>query len=183
MREHLCGAPIFMSQDASAHHGVRQEVSALYRDHHTWLRTWLRRKLGDAHHAADLAHDIFLRLLLRDEPVAAQEPRAFLTTAAKHALLNHYRRQRLEQAYLEALAQAPAVMAMSPEERALLLEALDEIDRMLDQLPAPVRQAFLMAQLEGMPQLEIAAALGVSLSTVKRYIVQAGMQCYFAVHG
>lgn len=30
-----------MSQDASAHYGVRQEVSAFYRDHYSWLRAWL----------------------------------------------------------------------------------------------------------------------------------------------
>lgn len=157
------------------------EVTTLYTDHHGWLLGWLRRRLGDAHQAADLAHDTFVRLLARDEPVQAREPRAFLTTVAQRVLFNHYRRQQLERAYLEALAQSPQAFAMSPEERALLLEALDEIDRLLDGLPAPVRRAFLLSQLDGMPQVEIAATLGVSLTTVKRYIVQAGVQCYFAV--
>jgi RNA polymerase sigma-70 factor (ECF subfamily) len=113
--------------------------------------------------------------------VQAREPRAFLTTVAQRVLANHYRRQQLERAYLEALAQAPQSAALSPEERALLLEALDEIDRMLDGLPAPVRRAFLMAQLDGMKQADIARALGLSLTTVKRYLVQAGMHCFFAV--
>ncbi len=159
---------------------LHHEITVLYADHHGWLQSWLRRRLGDAHQAADLAHDTFLRLLTRDEPVQAREPRAFLTTVAQRVLFNHYRRQQLERAYLEALAQAPQALAMSPEERALLLEALDEIDRLLDGLPAPVRRAFLLSQLDGMPQAEIAATLGVSLTTVKRYIVQAGVQCYFA---
>lgn len=172
-----------MSTDAAALDCVRQEVSTLYVDHHSWLHAWLRRRLGDAHQAADLAHDVFVRLLAREAPIVAVEPRAFLTTAAKYALSNHYRRQQLEQAYLAALAQAPQALALSPEERALLLETLDEIDRTLDSLPAPVRRAFLMSQLEGVPQLDIAQALGVSLATVKRYIVQAGVQCYFAAHG
>ena len=156
-------------------------VESLYLAHHGWLQGWLRKKLGDVHQAADLAHDTFVRLLARDEPVQAREPRAFLTTVAQRVLANHYRRQQLERAYLEALAQAPQSFAISPEERALLLEALDEIDRMLDGLPAPVRRAFLMAQLDGMKQADIARELGLSLTTVKRYLVQAGMHCYFAV--
>jgi RNA polymerase sigma-70 factor (ECF subfamily) len=160
---------------------LAQEVRTLYCEHHGWLHGWLRRRLGDAHQAADLAHDTFLRLLARDEPVQAREPRAFLTTVAQRVLFNHYRRQQLERAYLEALAQMPQAFSMSPEERALLLEALDEIDRRLDGLPAPVRRAFLLSQLDGMPQTEIAATLGISLTTVKRYIVQAGVQCYFAL--
>jgi RNA polymerase sigma-70 factor (ECF subfamily) len=165
----------------AAPNALHREVSALYCDHHGWLQGWLRKRLGDVHQAADLAQDTFMRLLAREEPVQAREPRAFLTTVAQRVLANHYRRQQLERAYLEALAQAPQAHALSPEERALLLEALDQIDQMLDGLAAPVRRAFLMAQLDGMKQAEIAAELGVSLTTVKRYLVQAGMQCYFAI--
>lgn len=157
------------------------EVATLYTDHHRWLQGWLCKKLGDMHQAADLAQDTFVRLLGREEPLQVREPRALLTTVAQRVLANHYRRQQLERAYLEALAQAPQAVALSPEERTLLLEALDEIDRLLDGLPAPVRRAFLMAQLDGMKQAEIASELGVSLTTVKRYLVQAGMCCYFAV--
>lgn len=59
-----------MSAIASSH-----PVAELYTDHHTWLHGWLRRKLGCSHRAADLAHDTFLRLLNRQEPVAIQEDR------------------------------------------------------------------------------------------------------------
>ena len=38
-----------------------------------------------------------------------------------------------------------------------------------------------MAQLDGMKQADIARELGLSLTTIKRYLVQAGMHCYFAV--
>ena len=166
---------------AASEFPAHPQIESLYSDHHGWLRGWLGKKLGDMHQGADLAHHTFVRLLAKQEAVAIQEPRAFLTTVAQRVLANHWRRQQLERAYLEALAQAPQAAALSPEERALLLEALDEIDRLLDGLPAPVRRAFLMAQLDGMKQADIARALGVSLTTVKRYLVQAGMRCYFAV--
>jgi RNA polymerase sigma-70 factor (ECF subfamily) len=165
----------------AAETALHREVSTLYTDHHGWLQGWLRKKLGDVHQAADLAQDTFMRLLARDEPVQAREPRAFLTTVAQRVLANHYRRQQLERAYLEALAQAPQSFAISPEERALLLEARAEIARQLAGRPAPVRRAFLLAQLDGMKQADIARALGLSLTTVKRYLVQAGMHCFFAV--
>ncbi|MCW0038470.1 RNA polymerase subunit sigma, partial [Acinetobacter baumannii] len=100
----------------AAETSLHREVATLYTDHHGWLQGWLRKKLGDVHQAADLAHDTFVRLLARDEPVQAREPRAFLTTVAQRVLANHYRRQQLERAYLEALAQAPQSFAISPEE-------------------------------------------------------------------
>ena len=71
--------------------------------------------------------------------------------------------------------------AASPEERAMLLETLFEIDRLLSGLPTAVKRAFLLSQLDGMEQADIAAQLRVSVTTVKRYLVRAATQCYFAV--
>lgn len=153
----------------------------LYVDHHGWLHNWLRRRLGCSHRAHDLAHDTFLRLLTREVPVAIDEPRAFLTVVARRVLSNHRRREQLERAYLDALAQLPEASAPSAEERALLFETLVQIDRLLDGLPAPVRKAFLLAQLDGLSHAEIAAELDISISTVKRHLLRAGAQCYFAL--
>ncbi|MBC3916200.1 sigma-70 family RNA polymerase sigma factor [Undibacterium sp. CY18W] len=158
-----------------------QQVGALYSDHHGWLYGWLRQKLGCSHRAADLAQDTFLRLLAREEQLALHEPRAFLTTVAQRVLANHWRREQIERAYLEALAHAPQAFAPSPEERAILLETLIEIDRLLAGLPAQAKRAFLLAQLDGMSQAEIAVELDISISTVKRHLVRAGTQCYFAL--
>ena len=159
--------------------GVHQEVGGLYRDHHRWLQGWLRHKLGNAFDAADVAHDTFMRLLNREEAVAAREPRAFLTTVAKGVLGNLYRRRDLEAAYLETLASLPTQCAPDPEAQAMLLEALLDIDRRLDGLAPPVRRAFLLSQLDGMAQAAIALELNVSLATVQRYLVKAMHQCYF----
>lgn len=158
---------------------VGQQVEVLYSEHHDWLRRWLGKKLGNVQQAADLAHDTFMRLLVREEALVLQEPRAFLTTVAQRVLANHWRRQALERAYLDALEQMPQAVAASAEERATLLEILFEIDRRLDCLPLPVKRAFLMSQLDGLGHARIGEVLGVSVTTVKRYLVRAALQCYF----
>lgn len=156
-------------------------VAALYSDHHSWLKGWLHRRVGNADQAADLAHDTFIRLLSSDRvPVALDEPRAFLTTVAQRLVSNHWRREKLEKAYLEALAQVPNKTAWSPEARAIMLETLVELDRLLDGLPATVRRAFLLSQLDGQTHAQVAQALDISIPTVKRYIVKALQRCYFA---
>lgn len=68
----------------------------------------------------------------------------------------------------------------SLEEQAILLQTLQELDRLMDGLEVPVRQAFLWFQLDGMRHSEIAEQLGVSVTTVKRYIIKAGLQCCFS---
>jgi RNA polymerase sigma factor (sigma-70 family) len=156
----------------------------MYADHHGWLVGWLRRKLNGADHAADLAQDTFLRVLCQHRQPgqpALREPRAYLTTVARHVLINHVRRQSLEQAYLDVLALMPPAMAPSPESRLATLETLHEIDRMLDGLPDKVREAFLLSQLEGLAYADIGARLGVTVRTVKRYMAAAFEQCILLV--
>jgi RNA polymerase sigma-70 factor (ECF subfamily) len=156
-------------------------VETLYSDHHSWLKGWLHRRLGNAEQAADLAHDTFIRLLSSERvPVVLDEPRAFLTTVAQRIVSNYWRREKLEKAYLEALAELPRETAASPENRAIVLEALSELDLLLDGLPGIVRRAFLLSQLDGQTHAHVARGLGISIPTVKRYIVKALQRCYFA---
>jgi len=156
-------------------------VEVLYHAHHNWLNAWLRRKLGCPHSAADLAQDTFMRVLSARETPTIIEPRAFLTTIAKRVLFNHYRRQDLERAYHEALAQIPERLAPSEEDRAIILQTLTELDQLLDGLPRPVKRAFLLAQVDGLSYGDIARELGISLATVKRHLNKAAMRCYFAL--
>ncbi|MBD9516118.1 sigma-70 family RNA polymerase sigma factor [Pseudomonas sp. PDM22] len=152
-------------------------VSELYQHHHGWLQGWLRRRLGCHEQAADLAQDTFTRLLGSRRVLDAREPRAYLTTVAKGLMINWFQRQSLERAYLEALANLPEELAPSPEQRYLVLETLHEVDALLARLPEPVRQAFLLAQVEGLKYEAIAERLGVSLGSVKRYMQQAFRHC------
>ena len=156
-------------------------VEVLYNDHHHWLTGWLRRKLGCPESAADLAQDTFVRVLTARETPTLVEPRAFLTTVAKRVLFNFYRRQDLERAYLDALAQMPEHVAPSEEERAIILQTLLELDQLLDGLPTQVKRAFLLAQLDGLTYAQIGAELGISIATVKRHLSKALLRCYFAL--
>ncbi|AHV94127.1 RNA polymerase sigma factor, sigma-70 family protein [Bordetella holmesii 30539] len=137
----------------------------------------MRRQLGNSFEAADLAHDVFVRLLGRPT-IETREPRAYLSTIARGLLVDHWRRRELERAWLEVLANTPQELAPSPESRMLVLEALIKIDQMLDSLKPKVRQAFLWAQLDGMRCPQIAERLGVSLATAERYVAAGLRQCY-----
>lgn len=153
------------------------DLTQLYSQQHQWLKNWLRLRLNCSHSAADLAQDTFLRLLAKPEPVQIQAPRSFLAKVAQSVLSNHYRRQKLERAYLEALQHVPAHVVPDLETQAILLETLMQLDAVLERLERPVRQAFLWWQLDGLGHEQIAERLQVSVTTVKRYIVKAGAQC------
>ncbi|MEG3002801.1 MAG: sigma-70 family RNA polymerase sigma factor [Comamonas sp.] len=148
-------------------------VHTLYIDHHAWLHGWLLRKLGNTHQAADLAQDTFVRVIVGEQAQAIREPRAYLTTLAQRVLYNFWRRRELEQAWLDALAALPEATALSPEDYALVREAVEALDQWLDGLPPKVRQVFLMRRLDDMKHAEIAQAMQLSITTVERYMKQA----------
>ncbi len=174
-REPLGRPALKTASDTSHDHGP---LEAMYLSHGHWLTAWLRKRMVDRHEAADLVQDTFARLCSRARDLELlSEPRAYLTVVAKRLLINRYQRQALEQAYLSSLREKPESYAPSPEERAVVLETLLELDRMLDGLPAKVRRAFLLSQLDGMSYAQIAESLNVSVRTVTRYMSDAYAQC------
>lgn len=166
---------------SAAEFDAQQEVCALYSDHHGWLFGWLRKYTGNAFDAADLAQDTFLSVITAGSAGEIREPRPFLVTIARRLMAHRHRRQLLETSYLEMLAALPEERAPSPEAQLLALEALQQVDRALDGLPARVREAFLLAHLEELSYAEIARRLAVSASSVKQYLARANRQCLFAL--
>ena len=161
-------------------------LHALYSHHHGWLQSWLRRRLGCADDAADLAQDTFVRLLARPTaiaPDAMREPRAYLTTVARGLLVDFWRRGELERAYLADLALQPEVLQPSPEERLAAVQMLHAVDALLQGLTPKTRAAWLMNRLDGLTHAEIAEQLQVSVPRVRQYLAQGIRQCYVALYG
>ncbi len=158
---------------------LQREVGMLYRAHHNWLYNWLRGKLGNTCDAADLAHDTFVRVMIgqKKQLFTGDTPRAFLTHIAKGLVVDHWRRQDVERAFLDTIAHLPEPEAPSPEARMLILEALLRIDAMLRSMPAQTRNIFLLAQLDGLHYQDIADRLDMSLITVKRHMRTAFIAC------
>ena len=153
-------------------------IPALYHEHRPWLQRWLRAKLGCPDHAADLVQDTFLRLLVRPREVSAkQNPGGYLRAIARGLLIDHLRRRELERAWLETLAALPEEAAPSPEDQVIVLDTLCRLAAVLDQLPDKPRRAFVLAQVHGQPQEEIATELGVSARMVRKYLAQAMLAC------
>ncbi|ARN18718.1 sigma-70 family RNA polymerase sigma factor [Piscinibacter gummiphilus] len=160
----------------------QQQLHALYDNHHAWLLGWLRRKLGSAQDAADLAQDTFVRIASRtsraDDLPGLREPRAFLTTIARALVVDFFRRADLERAYLAALATLPEALQPSPQDRLEALQMLEAVGRLLESMTPKTRTAWLLSRLDGLSHAEIAGELGVSVPRVRQYLASAARQAY-----
>ncbi|RFC36836.1 MAG: RNA polymerase sigma-70 factor, ECF subfamily [Candidatus Nitrotoga sp. SPKER] len=158
---------------------VAQQIQVLYTDHHGWLHGWLRRKLGNACDAADVAHDTFLRVMVsrRLPSHLGDEPRALLTHIAKGLVIDHWRRQDVEHAYLGALTHLSEPEVPAPETRQLIIEALIRIDAMLASLSSRTREIFLLAQIDELTLEQISERTRTPVITVRRHIHKALVAC------
>lgn len=153
-------------------------LEVLYLDHHNWLQGWLRRRLGNACDAADLAQDAFVRLLATPKRFdTLPQARVYLRALANGLCIDLWRRREIEQAWLQTLAALPEVESPSIEHQAIVLQALQELDSMLGNLPARVASAFVMAVGCEMTDKEVAEKLGVSTRMVRKYVAKAMLHC------
>lgn len=156
-------------------------IDHMYQEHHSWLSVFIKRRLGCPDTTADLVQDTYLRLLTKGKLPEYKDSRKYLTHIAKGLVIDLYRRRRVEAAYLELIEQEPTPVSGSPEEHSIVVEALVEIDTLLQKLPLKARQALLMRQLEGKSYKVIALELGVSVSSVEKYVAKALQGCMLAV--
>lgn len=152
-------------------------LESLYQEHHGWLQGWLRQRLNNRDDAADLAQDTFVRVLLARSADTLRQPRQYLATVARGMVIDLYRRRSLEQAWLEVLASQPEEYEPSAQTRAIVLEALMAIDRMLDGLGSRTRAIFLAVQVDGLSYEKAALRVGVSVSTVRKHLANALLHC------
>ncbi len=132
-------------------------LGLLYAEHNGWLKGWLYRRLGCTSQAADLAQDTFVRLLQAQrkagENLSLQRPRAYLATVGRRLVYDHFRRQSLEQTYLEMLALMPEGLALSPQEQWQMHETLLALDALLDSLKPMARTVEMPEMMPVMMQV------------------------------
>lgn len=152
----------------------------LFQRHAGELNGYLCRRLDSPEQAADLCHEVYLRLRRLDPPAETlTNPRAFLFRIARNLLIDHLRQQQsrpitvpLGDPHLHLESSAP-----TPESAASSAQAVDGLRTALTDLPDPVRQALLWNRLDGVSQREIGQRLGVSERMAGKYIARALAHC------
>lgn len=133
------------------------------------LRSYLRRRVRDEHTAEDLLQDVFVRaarqLRSGDEPAQLS---AWLFRVAHNAVVDHYRARQRERVVDAAAEGEPT--AAEPAELGCLQQSFRQF---VHALPPDYREAFLLTELEGIPQVELARRLGIPVSTAKSRVQRA----------
>lgn len=151
-----------------------KDFTALYQSTLGPLRRYLARMLGNPTEAQDVAHDAYLRVKPELDQQRAHHPEALLYTTARRLALNQIKRRRISPisggpAWVDdAATTAPGVV-----QQVMARQELHHLEQAIAQLPSGCRAVLLLRKLELLSHQEIAARLGISISTVEKQHARA----------
>lgn len=150
------------------------DASALYRATVAPLRRYLSRLLRDEREAEDVAHDAFLRVLPVVERAAAEKPAALLYTTARRLAINHIkRRDHAPVARDSFLLDAQPAAQPGVAQQVIARQELARVEAAIAELPEGCRAVLLLRKVELLSHAEIAARLGIAISTVEKQHARA----------
>jgi RNA polymerase sigma-70 factor (ECF subfamily) len=144
----------------------------VYREHRPRAFAAAFGVLRDPVAAEDVVQDVFAQLWKRPGSFDEQRGslRAFVTMLARSRALDRWRTQAARESAAERLAASVERLATherSAAERVIERERSARVASLLDRLPAPQREAIVLAFGRELTAREIAAATGVPLGTAK----------------
>ena len=156
-------------------------LSVAIRENDAMLLRWLTGKLSDPDLARDIAQSTYLRVWRHAQANDIINPKALLFRTAANLTANEFRargvRRQHERAPVDsegnALADSVPSDDPTPERAASARSDAVLSIEVIRGMPENVRRAFVMNRFEGRTYSEIAEALGVSVSSVEKYIISA----------
>jgi RNA polymerase sigma-70 factor (ECF subfamily) len=152
---------------------LRQEewaAAALWDRFAPLVRRILFRAMGPGHDVEDLVQESFLRLYRKLPELRETDAlKSFVVTITTRVLQSELRNRWLKRWLgLSDDGTVPDRAADSADLEAR--DALARFYRLLDRLAPRQRATFVLRYIEGLELTEVAAALGVSLATIKRWL-------------
>jgi RNA polymerase sigma factor (sigma-70 family) len=172
-------------ENGAAERALRQDqdkcfVSDLAARHGRRLRRYLAARLRNTTDVADLAQEVFLRLLSVDRHDKIRSPEAYLFAIASHVLYQRaLNRSTTPESVdiMDPLIDQRLSAESDPGIGIDLQHKMNEITRALEQLAPSTQASLLLHCRDGWTLDEIGTHLGVSRSMVKKHISKAIRHC------
>jgi len=130
------------------------------------------KRVRDIQLAEDLVQDVFISLFLKKDTLIIEGTlENYLRAALRYKILTSFRSDQIHGQYLRSVV--PQTSDEDPETLMSVKELKDRIRRAIDQIPDKPRRAFELSKLHLKSHKEVAAELGIAVSTVEKHIRKA----------
>lgn len=156
-------------------------MEKVFREQEKKIVSFLTKVLGDADAARDIAQSAFLRTWEYSEIETIENLKGFIFKTASNLAKNEIRRRvrfRKTYSHESEYAKGDAEQEFesshpTPEHSASLREDVYLITKTINNLPKKARRAFILSRFEGLSYQQISTLLGVSESSVEKYMMTA----------
>jgi RNA polymerase sigma-70 factor, ECF subfamily len=160
----------------------------VFREYAPRIYNVARRMLGNDADAEDVTQDVLLQVVRKLDTFRGESQLGtWLHRVTVNAALAHRakRANRQKHEATEAIDDLPATEGPSgpmkrwnvaPEEPILAAEQTELIEQAINRLPEPFRDVYVLADVEGLPNNEIAEMLGMSVPAVKSRLHRARLR-------
>jgi RNA polymerase sigma-70 factor (ECF subfamily) len=152
-------------------------VTRLFQHQAGSLVRYLTSKVRTGSDAQDIAQETYLRLLRLNRVDLVRDPQAYLFRVAANLAREHQIKQARSPLDIRANPDALATSISDTEDRIDRQRQVEELKHVLDKLDPRHRAVLLLHRRDGMTYEEIAAELGISFHTVKKYLGVALAAC------
>ena len=149
-------------------------IDELYREHHTALRGFARRLVGDHEAAEDLVHDVFVALPDAIRRFRGESSlRTFLMAIAVRRGHKFIRSAVRRRAAMSRLADQPVAPLAQPDATLAQQRIATLLYAALDKLPDDQRTAFVLCEIDQLTAIEAAAITGAPEATMRTRLFHA----------
>lgn len=147
------------------------------------LGAFIARRVPSRDEAEDILQDVFLRFVQTDALNPVSQVAAWLFCTARNRIIDRSRKHREialppddeEKGFVSEITALLADEDASPEMEFLRRMVWTEVEKALDELPAPQRDVFYLTEIEGIPFRQLADDTGLPVATLlsrKHYAVK-----------
>jgi RNA polymerase sigma-70 factor (ECF subfamily) len=152
-------------------------VEKLFARHRDALQAFIYRRIRTKPDAADLAQEVYLRMLRVTDTEAIRNPEAYLYTVAANLLKEHAVADRRQAGAVRVDDAEPPSGWSSVDGSLDTSRRIERLREVLGQLPPKCRAAVVLHYRYELSYQEIATRLEVSPNMVKKYLAQALIHC------
>lgn len=138
------------------------------------LFNYFRKRISAAEDANDLVQEVFLRLSKRSDLANIERVEGYLFQTAASVLADSYRKGARTPDHLLTFDESLHGQAdFSPERVFTGRQELESLIEAIHALPERTRQIYVLYHLENIGQKDIAARLGMPVSTLEKHMARA----------
>lgn len=168
-----------VDQSKQARGATLSVVTAEFLKNNSFLKKFLTRFFSEQQDIEDVAQETYLRAYIAEQHKEIEQPKAYLFRIAKNiALTKLTKKSRQITDYLADLGVSVVIdCEASAEDEVEAEQSLGLYCEAVAALPEKCRQVFLLRKVHGLAHKEIAERMGLSVSSVEKYLRKGMLAC------